>query len=489
MKKKLPDPVLQIIHSLQNAGFSAYLVGGAVRDLLLGRTPDDFDITTSAKPEEVLQICRKHDWKTIEKLGKNFGVVAVVLAGKVWEVATFRGESYGEDAHRPTEVWFETSLAADLSRRDFTMNAMAMTETGTVIDFFGGQRDLAAKLIRTVGNPTQRFAEDALRMFRACRFAAQLGFYLDPSISLAIPGLLERVAGLSVERVRAELNRLLVSRYPAFGLKAFVNFGLADVGCSIQENGCRRQILILPELRHLVGAAQNPAFHAYDVWRHTLHTVTAVPPDLLLRWAALLHDVAKAVPGIRAVSPDGRITDYGHDQAGAKYAGAILTRLKFSPKFTARVKWLISRHMQFYVHFYQVRSHPDGVRHWIRRVARSGEFRTNEELSEAFFQLSALCFADAKATGRSQVNEIEQQRLLKEFLALVGAMPVHTADLALSGSEVRPLVANSTQIGPCLKVLLGRVQDGTLANDKKDLAAAAHKWIERQEKRSELAEK
>ena len=165
-----PSYTKKILSALNAAGYEAYLVGGAVRDLLLGKSPDDYDITTNALPEQVLAVCKQHDWKTVDQLGHNFGCVVIVINGVATEVTTFRGERYNdEDMHRPAATWFCSSLREDLSRRDFTVNAMALSLDGTLYDYFGGQQDLQQKILRTVGNAKQRFHEDALRMLRACR--------------------------------------------------------------------------------------------------------------------------------------------------------------------------------------------------------------------------------------------------------------------------------------------------------------------------------
>jgi tRNA nucleotidyltransferase/poly(A) polymerase len=171
-----PVYIEKVLAALETAGFEAYVVGGAVRDLLSGTEPEDFDVTTKARPEEVCAVARHAGWGLVDKLGQNLGVVVVLVDGHSVEVATFRGERYGADAHRPAAVWYCDSLEEDLSRRDFTVNAMAMDRNGKVYDFHGGRRDLALRVLRTVGNPRRRYAEDALRMYRACRFVAQLGF-------------------------------------------------------------------------------------------------------------------------------------------------------------------------------------------------------------------------------------------------------------------------------------------------------------------------
>lgn len=260
----LPSNVIRIMNALLQSGFAAYIVGGAVRDLLLGKKPQDYDIATSANPENIVRIAHKQGWRVVDKLGHNFGVVMVVIDGQMTEVAAFRGERYGADSHRPEKVWYTQNIEDDLSRRDFTVNAMAMDMDGNIIDPFGGRDDLKRKVMRTVGEPYNRFEEDALRMFRVCRFAGQLGFIIDDSTFQAIQPNLSRVAGLSMERVRTELEKMLLAADCQLSLDALVHSGLAACSCRIKENGEYRSIAILPELTHLVGLPQNPAYHAYD---------------------------------------------------------------------------------------------------------------------------------------------------------------------------------------------------------------------------------
>ncbi|MDU2065549.1 MAG: CCA tRNA nucleotidyltransferase [Sporomusaceae bacterium] len=480
---KIPSEALAIVESLSEAGFAAYIVGGAVRDLLLGIVPKDFDVATNAQPEEVLALCHRKGWRIVEKLGANFGVVALVFEHKTWEVATFRTECYGDDAHRPETVRYTDSLQEDLARRDFTINAMALTRTGKIIDYFGGRNDLDLALLRTVGDPVKRFQEDALRLFRACRFAAQLGFRLEDKTYEAMTRCLERVKGLSLERVKAEINKLLLSGQVAVGLDYLVHSGLAQCTCQVKRQGQVYEIALLPELRDLLGVPQNPAFHSFDVWYHTVAAVVASSTDITVRWAALLHDVAKGSVGVRSITAEGRITDYGHDKAGATIAKAILTRLEFAPKFVVRISWLVEKHMRFHVNFYRtvVENDSRSLVHWLREEARSGRFRDQAELKQAFVELAQLCFADAIATGKSSKD---QASFSKHFLTVLEEvtckMPVHTSDLVIRGKEICKWAPEPQSIGSCLKILLQRVQDGELVNEKNVLLAAAEKWLLKQ---------
>ena len=265
----LPEAVRTLLQTLEQAGFEAYAVGGCVRDTLLGRTPHDWDITTAATPDEVERVFAASPFKVVGTVGRAFGVSLVEWAGATYEVATFRGEEYGADSHRPEKVYYAKHLADDLARRDFTVNAMAFRSDGILIDPYDGRKDLRKKRLQTVGAPDERFREDALRLFRACRFIAQLGFRPTRELCAAMPPAFARVEGLSLERVRAELDRLLVAPYAGRGLDLFVRSGLAEQTCRVREQGIDQTVAILPELSHLPETPQG-RFHAYDAWLHTL---------------------------------------------------------------------------------------------------------------------------------------------------------------------------------------------------------------------------
>lgn len=359
-----PSYTKKILSALNAAGYEAYLVGGAVRDLLLCKSPDDYDITTNALPEQVLAVCKQHDWKTVDQLGHNFGCVVIVINGVATEVTTFRGERYNDDdMHRPAATWFCSSLREDLCRRDFTVNAIALSLDGTLYDYFGGQQDLQQKILRTVGDANTRFREDALRMLRACRFVAQLGFTYEQAGCEALPACgapntpyflphgysfpVERCAGLSLERVRKELEKLITSEYAGKGLMLMMATGLLGASCHARENGSDTVIPILPEALHLLGLHQNPRFHLYDTWEHTLLAIDNSPRDLAIRWALVLHDLGKGLPNVRKLNKEGQPSDPGHEAESAKMSKAILTRLGYNKSFVHLVTWLVAQHMRF----------------------------------------------------------------------------------------------------------------------------------------------
>jgi len=505
--KKIPNYIKNVLQAMKAADYEAYIVGGAVRDLLLGLEPHDYDVTTNALPEETKAVCQAQGWQVVDNLGNNFGCVVAVVEGEPCEITTFRGEQYGVDAHRPSEIWYCKTLQEDLSRRDFTVNAMAMDIKGRVYDFFGGQEDLEHRVLRTVGDPQQRFREDALRMFRACRFVAQLGFTyvqrdnLLPSVGMAATPYrlpvsfkwpLEGCAGLSLERVRTELEKLLVSPYASKGLMLLMATGLTDCSCRVKENGNYTEVPILPELKHLLGLEQNKRFHMYDTWEHTLFALDNSPRDLMLRWTMLLHDVAKGLPGVRGTTPDGYPNDHGHEVESAKMTAPILERFRYPEKFSKRVIWLVAEHMRyapilFYKHLSDDPQYTDPVNirrtilKWVRSEATSGSFRKQADLVEAFEQLKEVYLADMGATYAGRKPEMMQEG--RELADLVielarSCMPVTASDLAVSGKELLELVSQA-QIKNILNYLLERVQSQNLANERDVLLQAVEKKLKR----------
>lgn len=490
MKYAIPEYTQKILRVLTEAGYEAYVVGGAVRDLLLGVLPGDFDVATNARPEEVSAICQKEGWHTVDNLGRNFGCVVAVVGGVPTEITTFRSESYGSDAHRPEEIAFCRTLREDLSRRDFTVNAMAMDLDGNIYDYHNGREDLQHRILRTVGDATKRYSEDALRMLRACRFVGQLGFdYVQDSDVLPpfgeedTPYYLpqnfkfpaERCAGLSLERVRTELDKLLTSAYAGKGLMLLMATGLTDAHCRVKENGGYTEISILPELRHLAGLPQNKRFHCYNAWEHTLYAVDNSPRDLTIRWAMLLHDLGKGMPGIRGMHPDGSPSDHGHEALSAVMAQEVMARLRYPKDFARRVVWLVSRHMRFApMMFTKERT----LTRWVRAEAASGEFRTAKELTEAFTQLKEVFLADMGAThaGKNPQLMAEGRELADAVIEIARSkMPVHTSDLAISGSDLADIVTDGAETGAFLKYLLERVRSGNLPNEREALLEAARR--------------
>lgn len=457
----------RILDALGKRGYEAYLIGGIVRDTLLGRVCHDIDIATSADVQEIIETARAQGWQTIE-VGRAFGCIVIVIGERSYEVTTFRSERYGEDSHRPTEVVCGVSLEEDVLRRDFTINGMAMTAEGRVIDMVGGRQDLEAKIVRCIGAGNRRFAEDALRAFRACRFVAQLGFDLDAEVLPAIRTNLARVQGLSMERVRTEIEKTLLAPYSASGLNVMMQSGLLASTASVRVKGEVKAVAILPELVHLVGLRQNPRYHAHDAWEHTLAVVEALPSELTVRWAGLLHDVAKGLDGIRA-EKDGQPTDHGHAERGAQMAKEILQRLGYANTFADRVAWLVREHMGC------VPTGDKGALRWLKK--RASEWRTKEDLICALVQLRDLLRADGIGTGREQA--CGREMLFAEIFLKAQDTVLYADELAIGGRELIEIVGQGRAVGEMMTYLLARVTAGELVNERDVLRAAAQKSHEK----------
>lgn len=457
------EGAVRILQTLQAAHHEAYIVGGAVRDIQMGRTPHDYDIVTSAMPEMVIEVLRTEGFTTTNVVGASFGVVVVSYGEHSYEVATYRSEQYGEDSHRPVSVQYPSTFLEDVRRRDFTINGLALTESGHIRDEVGGLQDIEHRRLCTIGSSKERFEEDALRMFRLCRFAGQLGFSIDPHTWKGIEPNLYRVEGLSLERVRIEIEKMLLSDRVDLGLDALVRSHLNDQYCQQTTGGQSRRIPILPELTHLVDLPQAPEHHVHDGWRHTLAVVREVPPNLVLRWAALLHDVGKGVEGVRGFH-NGRITDRNHDRVGAQMTGDILTRLGYGKEFVNLVVWLVERHMRF--HFYVANASAD-LHKWIQKEAKSGVFRETRELAVAMEYLQQLGVADVIGSGTKEATPSEMYG--QRMVSMAQTMPVHTKDLHYDKglpSMVQPYVKEVMQ------TVLQRVQNGEIMNTPEALQEA-----------------
>ena len=318
------DP--RTVHSAVESVISpVFLVGGSVRDELMGRDCDDYDFATPLDPDRIEQLVRAAGRRPY-LVGKKFGTVGFKIEGCKVEVTTFRAESYVDDTRRP-QVEFLTDLSDDLSRRDFTINAMAMDDK-MVIDPFGGRADIEARIVRAVGNPRERFKEDPLRMLRAARFASQLGFTVEPATVEAMQRYAHRILNVARERWVAELDKLLVGDDAAPALELLARAHLLR--------------FMLPELSLQIGYDQNSVYHDRTLFEHTVAVVAATPPDVTLRWAALLHDIAK--PYVRAEKPD-RSTYVKHDLLGAEMVERTALYLKWSKARSEAVRELVRDHM------------------------------------------------------------------------------------------------------------------------------------------------
>ncbi len=452
-----PPPVRKVMDLLLDSGYKAYVVGGAVRDMLLGRKPREYDLATDACPNALQRFAETHGLRSFPK-GAAFGVVSFIIDEMEIEVATFRTEVYGADAHRPEKVDFLWALEDDLARRDFTINAMALDRDGRVYDPYQGKNDLETGVLRAVGNADERFAEDALRAFRACRFAAEYGFSIEEKTLSAMSRTRDRVAGLSVERVREELDRILLSPHPAVGLELLRETGLLETRCRVRSAAGEETVPVLPELVRLYGVPQNPRYHEFNVWEHTMRVVEAVEPKIALRWAALLHDVAKGMPGVRALNRRGEWSDYRHEQAGASIAEEVLKRFRIQPVEARRVAWLVRRHM-----FHPAPREPKVIK-WLSVLAV--DFRNREDLTEGVLQLLALREADLKGGKIAPAQRLDDNEQLKALVIdIIQRVPFYPVDLAVNGSAVARYLGEGPQVKAVLDDLVMDVQHGRLVNE------------------------
>jgi tRNA nucleotidyltransferase/poly(A) polymerase len=403
--------------TLKERGRQAYLVGGCVRDLLLNRTPKDFDVSTDATPDEIASL-----FPSSELVGAHFGVVLVRADGAQVEVATFRSDHAYSDGRRPDSVRFETDPRQDVLRRDFTINALMLDPaSGEILDFVGGRRDLAAGLIRAIGDPETRFREDHLRMLRATRFAASLGFQIDPATAAAIRMLRTLIRDVAAERVRDELTRILTEDGPRRGFEILDDLKLLPE--------------ILPEIAAMKGVEQPPEFHPEgDVWIHTLMLLEGLrQPSITLALGVLLHDVGKP-PTFRVAE---RIRFDGHVEAGTAMAGQILNRLRFSADQIERVESLVANHMKFK----DVRQMREST---LKRFLRQPQFHDHMELH----RLDCL----------SSHGNLDNYYFCLEKLASVAPAELKPAPL-LTG---RDLIAAGYRPGPAFGRMLTAVEDAQL---------------------------
>ena len=434
-RPQIPAYVGQTLAALEAAGHQAYCVGGCVRDRLLGREPQDWDVTTSARPEETMAVFGERALPT----GLKHGTVTVCLSEGRVEVTTFRRDGDYTDHRHPEHVDFTDSLTEDLARRDFTVNAMAADLRGTLYDPFGGQADLKGRRLRCVGDPTQRFCEDALRILRCLRFAAVLGFDIERETGAAMARCAPLLREIASERVREELTKLLCGPNAAEVLRRNVE----TVG------------VVLPELLPMVGFDQHNHHHCYDVWEHTLHALDAAPRTPLLRWTVLFHDMGK--PECFALDEKGVGHMMGHGAASRRIADGIMDRLRFDHDTKRRIGELVEWHD------HRVRTER-GVR---RTLNRFGE--------EDFRNLLAIQRADNMGQAekyRYRQAEIDWvEALLERELARGSCFSLK--QLAVNGRDLMALGLRGPAVGRTLQTLLEGVMDDDLPNERDALLAAA----------------
>lgn len=429
----LPPKTAAVLRRLSSAGFSAYAVGGCVRDSLLGAAPQDWDICTNAKPQEIIA-CFSEE-RTI-LTGVRYGTVTVLLDGEAFEVTTYRAESVYSDNRHPDEVRFLSSLRGDLARRDFTVNAMAADADGAVVDCFGGAEDLRNGVIRCVGAPEERFTEDALRIMRALRFAAKLGFSVAEETAAAVHAQRERLRSVAPERLRKELKGLLCGKNAAAVLAEF-----SDVLC-----------VLLPELVPCIGFRQYNPHHAYDVWQHTLCALQASEPQEALRLAVLLHDIGK--PAVFTMDKNLIGHFYGHAVVSAAMTEAILHRLHYDNATRRLVTTLVGGHDFALL--------PTDERRLRRLLARYGE--------DTVPLLLRLRRADRLGKGTEEAEAIETMTQRAETLladVLLGEQCLSLRKLKIGGDDILAMgVPPGKRVGTLLQQLFDAVLDGKLANER-----------------------
>lgn len=425
MKIDLPTNVKKIISSLEEAGFEGYAVGGCVRDSLMGRIPNDWDITTSASPEEVKALFPR----TVDT-GIEHGTVTVMIDKEGYEVTTYRIDGDYEDGRHPKDVTFTKSLKEDLLRRDFTINAMAYNESVGLVDMFEGVKDMENRVIRCVGDPVARFSEDALRLLRAIRFAAQLSFTIEDKTKEAMKQIAPNLKKISAERIQVELVKTVVSPNPEM-LKEAYNLGLTKE--------------FLPELDEAFKTEQDNPHHCFTVGDHIIKSMTEVSPDKTKRLAMLFHDIAK--PRVKTFDADGVGHFYGHAPESAQMAKEILKRLKFDNDTINRVCRLCVAHDDRI---------PAGEKYLRRAMRRLGE--------DLFPDILEIQLADIKAQSDYKREEkLERYRSnIKDYEQIMLTKPcVSVKDLALSGKD---LIACGVKPGPAMGDILEKMLDDVVEN-------------------------
>lgn len=434
IKIQLPPKVHTIIKTLQEHGFEAYAVGGCVRDSILGREPEDWDITTSAMPEETKALFRK----TFDT-GIEHGTVTVLLEQEGFEVTTYRIDGKYEDSRHPSEVTFTRNLRDDLLRRDFTINAMAYNEKDGLVDIFGGLEDLEKKVIRCVGNAKERFSEDALRILRGVRFAAQLGFAIGEETKEGMKTLAPTLQNISAERIQVELVKMLVSDRPELLRTAY------ELGITAQ---------FLPEFDELMKTEQETPHHMYNVGEHTLHAMQNVRSDKVLRLTMLFHDMGK--PALKTVDEDGVAHFKNHAFKSQEITKKVLKRLKFDNDTLRKVSHLV------YYHDYRMPAKEKNVR---RAMAKIGtelfscylEVRRADTLAQSMYQ------REEKLANIQEVTRLYEQITEAGQCVSLGMLAVNGSDLIAAG--MKP----GKEIGKKLNEFLELVLEEPELNTKEEL--------------------
>lgn len=444
LKIEIPSGANEIIHSLQNNGYEAFLVGGCVRDSILGRPIHDYDITTSATPYEMMKVFKD---KRIIETGLQHGTITIVINGEGYEVTTYRIDGNYSDSRRPDSVTFIRSLEEDLKRRDFTINAMAYNDEVGLIDPFNGMEDIEHYKIRCVGRAEDRFSEDALRILRAIRFASQLGFVVDSDVSLNIHKMYKNLENISIERINSEFCKIALSS------EFYIQIGLFREVFS----------LFIPEIKGMFGFQQNNPYHIYDVWNHTVHAIEyCESDDLVTRLAVFFHDIGK--PHCYQDGEDGIRHFKGHGRVSADMTDKIMKRLRFDNDTREKVVELV------YYHDATFEMGKKYVKRWLNKI---GE--------EQFGRLLNVRRADIKAqadmnqeTRFQKIDNIEY--ILEEVLQDDECFSLK--DLAVNGKDLITIgYKPGKAIGEVLNNLLDSVISGEYINEKEKLLEIAERRL------------
>lgn len=439
MTMDMPKNVDTAINLLQSAGFEAYAVGGCVRDSLLGKTPNDWDITTSAKPEDMKSVFA--DFHCIDT-GIKHGTVTVVIDGEPLEITTFRLDGEYEDNRHPKSVTFTSNLGADLGRRDFTVNAMAYSKMTGTVDLFGGQNDLKNKIIRCVGDPDRRFNEDALRILRALRFASALDFEIEEKTAQSLLKNCALLGNISEERIAKELLKLVCGK----GAKRI----LTDFAPVLFE--------ILPELQPMYKNSHDNPHHCYDIYEHTLIAVESIDPEPTLRFAMLLHDCGK--PAVKKFDENGVAHFYGHQRISAEISAQILARLKVSNKFRDEILFLVSNHDRWELY--------ENTEKMPRYLSKFG--------LDGVLKLLKVMRADVLAQSpeyRYRLDQIADAEEIAKNLA-VQKPCLSLRELQINGRTLMDIgIPQGRKLGAVLAQLLDEVIDGVTKNTQEALTTRA----------------
>ena len=430
---EIPEYVKSVQKTLRIAGYTPYLVGGCVRDLLCGEMPSDYDMTSDALPEAVLALSGEHAHPT----GLPHGTVTVVSGGHPIEITTMRRDGAYRDNRHPEAVAFTKDIEEDLARRDFTVNAIALTEDGTIVDPFGGRQDIEKHLLRCVGDAQTRFTEDALRILRLLRFAAVLGFTVDADTAAAARACRDRMCSVAQERVYAELNKLICGEYAGRVLLAYPDILAA----------------VLPEITPCVGFDQKNHHHCFNVWEHTCRAVDAVPPKAVLRWTMLFHDLGK--PACFTIGEDGEGHYYGHTAISAQLAEGIMERLRFEKALREQVRAQLACFDDLFPPE-RTAIHKEMVKHGRETVQNLLLTKRADNAAKA-----------PDGLARAQAPWLAAQAVYDELLA-EGA-PCVPHELAVSGRDMLALGFSGKAIGAVLSKLLQEVAAGKLTNTYDDL--------------------